>query len=59
MEPGIPGFLQPLFDNFRGAYSVLGMTIIGMGVGSIGGWIGDWRFTIVAFTGKFLAWPAL
>ncbi|QCF26880.1 AEC family transporter [Hydrocarboniclastica marina] len=59
MELGIPGFMQPLFDNLRGAYSVLGMMIIGMGIGSIGGWIGDRRFTALAFTGKFLAWPAL
>lgn len=59
MGLGIPAFLQPLFDNLRGAYFVLGMMIIGMGIGSIRGLVGDGRFTMLAFAGKFLVWPAL
>ena len=34
---GIAGILQPLFDNLRGAYSVLGMMIIGMSILSFQG----------------------
>lgn len=56
---GIPAFLQPLFDNLRGAYSVLGMMIIGMGIVSMRGLVGDLRFLGIAFFGKFLVWPLL
>lgn len=55
----IPEFLQPLFDNVRGAYSVLGMMIIGMGIVSMRGLVGNLRFTAIAFGGKFLAWPGV
>lgn len=56
---GIPSFLQPLFDNLRGAYSVLGMMIIGMGISSLRGLVGDLRFNAIAFAGKFVVWPLL
>lgn len=56
---GIPDFAQPLFDNLRGAYSVLGMMIIGMGISSMRGLVGDPRFTGIAFFGKFVVWPVL
>lgn len=55
----IPSILQPLFDNLRGAYSVLGMMIIGMSILSLQGLAGEMRFTTLAFFGKFVAWPAL
>ena len=55
----IPAIFVPLFDNLRGAYSVLGMMIIGMGILSLRGLAGDWRFTALSFSGKFLMWPAL
>jgi predicted permease len=56
---GIPAFAQPLFDNLRGAYSALGMMIIGMGIGSMRGLVGDLRFTAIAFFGKFVVWPVI
>lgn len=56
---GIADILQPLFDNLRGAYSVLGMMIIGMGILSFQGLAGDVRFTVLGFFGKFVAWPIL
>lgn len=56
---GIPDVFVPLFDNLRGAYSVLGMMIIGMGISSLRGLAGDLRFTALAFWGKFVAWPLL
>lgn len=49
----------PLFDNLRGAYSVFGMMIIGMSILSFRRLAGDWRFTGLAFVGKFVLWPAL
>lgn len=51
--------LQPFFDNLRGAYSIFGMMLIGMGIGSLGSILGDWRFTVLTFAGKFLLWPLL
>ncbi|MFC4259258.1 AEC family transporter [Marinobacter lacisalsi] len=54
---GIPQVLTPLFDNLRGAYSILGMMIIGMGILSFRGLAGNLRFTGLAFFGKFVTWP--
>src|SRR5690606_13193764 len=56
---GIPSVFQPLFDNLRGAYSVLGMMLIGMSILSFRGLAGDLRYTALAFIGKFVVWPAL
>lgn len=55
----IPEVFIPLFDNLRGAYSVLGMMIIGMGIVSFRGLAGNLRFTALTFVGKFVAWPLL
>lgn len=46
---GMPEVLIPLFDNLRGAYSILGMMIVGMGILSMRGLAGDLRFTGLAF----------
>lgn len=53
----IPAVFVPLFDNLRGAYSVFGMMIVGMGILSFRGLAGNLRFTGLAFVGKFVAWP--
>ncbi|MBE03316.1 AEC family transporter [Marinobacter lutaoensis] len=53
----IPDVFVPLFDNLRGAYSVLGMMIIGMSITSFRGLAGNLRFTGLAFFGKFVVWP--
>jgi predicted permease len=53
----IPDVFVPLFDNLRGAYSILGMMIIGMGISSVRGLAGNVRFTALAFFGKFVSWP--
>lgn len=58
-EIGIPALLQPLFDNLRGTYSILGMMIIGMSILNLQGLAGEMRFTMLAFFGKFVAWPVL
>ncbi|MDL0431481.1 AEC family transporter [Marinobacter sp. TBZ242] len=55
----IPEVFTPLFDNLRGAYSILGMMIIGMGILSFRGLAGNLRFTGLAFVGKFVSWPAV
>ena len=53
----IPLVFEPLFDNLRGAYSIFGMMIIGMGIVSFRGLAGNWRFTGLSFFGKFVSWP--
>jgi len=53
----IPQVFEPLFDNLRGAYSIFGMMIIGMGIVSFRGLAGNWRFTALSFFGKFVSWP--
>jgi hypothetical protein len=53
----IPDVFTPLFDNLRGAYSILGMMIIGMSILSVRGLAGNPRFTALAFFGKFVSWP--
>ncbi|SFM70580.1 AEC family transporter [Marinobacter zhejiangensis] len=55
----ISDVFQPLFDNLRGAYSVFGMMIIGMSIVSFSGLAGNWRFTGLAFFGKFVSWPLM
>ncbi|QSP94924.1 AEC family transporter [Marinobacter salinisoli] len=54
---GIPDTFVPLFDNLRGAYSILGMMIIGMSISSFRGLAGNIQFTALAFWGKFVSWP--
>ncbi|PXX93685.1 transporter [Marinobacter vulgaris] len=55
----IPEVFVPLFDNLKGAYSILGMMIIGMGILSFRGLAGNPSFTALAFFGKFVSWPLL
>lgn len=56
---GVPDVFVPLFDNLRGAYSILGMMIIGMSILNFRGLVGNARFTGLTFMGKFLIWPLL
>lgn len=53
----IPDVFMPLFDNLRGAYSILGMMIVGMSILNFRGLVGNVRFTAIAFFGKFVVWP--
>lgn len=53
---------QPILDtinNFRGAYTVLGMMIIGLGLASIKGYAFDLKFVSLTFLSKFILWPLL
>jgi malate permease and related proteins len=45
--------------NFRGAYTILGMMIIGLGLASIVGYKFDFKFICLSFLAKFLVWPVL
>jgi len=51
--------VQEMFLNLRGAYSVLGMMIIGLAVADLKSWKVDWRFAGFALSMKYIAWPVL
>lgn len=44
-------------DSFKGAYTVLGMMIVGLGIADISKIAVDKTFTALAFAAKFIAWP--
>lgn len=45
--------------NFKGAYTILGMMIIGLGIAAITEYKFDFLFTLLSFIGRFLIWPIL
>ncbi len=55
----IEGPLSHLYPSFRGAYTVLGMMMLGLGFAQLKRPTIDLRFTSIAFLAKFGAWPAL
>lgn len=58
-DPSLGEIYTTAAQNFRGAYAVLGMMMIGLGIASMDRFRFDWRFTGIAFSMKFVAWPAL
>lgn len=58
---GIP--LGPAYFNtvtyFRGAYTILGMMLIGLGLAYVKKFEFDIRFVITIFTAKFIFWPLI
>ena len=53
----LSGPMLELTNNVRGAYSVIGMMIIGLGVADLKDWRIDFGFTAYACFWKHLAWP--
>lgn len=45
--------------SLRGAYSTLGMMIIGLGIASLARWEFDWKANLFLTVSKFILWPAL
>lgn len=45
--------------NFIGAYTVLGMMLIGMGLADVKGFNFDFKFILATFFAKFIVWPLL
>ena len=50
---------QDSIINLRGAYTVLGMMMIGLGLAGIKKYKFDYKFIGLAFIAKFLVWPLL
>lgn len=55
----LPAVFWDFMPQIRGAYVVLGMMIIGLGLASLKHFRLDWRFIGVAFSAKYVAWMAL
>lgn len=53
----LPEIFWDFYANVRGAYVILGMMIIGLGLASMPHFRLDWKFIAVAFSAKFIAWP--
>ncbi len=46
-------------QQFKGAYTLLGMMMIGMGLSTINGFSFDLKFISLAFLAKFIVWPLI
>ncbi len=53
----LPGPVNDMFINARGAYTILGSMMVGLGLAGVSHWSIDWVFTGIAFFMKFLVWP--
>lgn len=53
----IPEFLTGFFDHVFGAYTMLGMMIVGLGLASIRRFTFDVKFISLTFIAKFICWP--
>lgn len=55
----LPDYGQNFLDLFKGAYTVLGMMIIGLGLASIKTLTFDFKFIFTVFFIRFVFWPAI
>ena len=55
----LPDFFDDFVNNMKGAYSILGMVMIGLALSSIKEFKLDLKFTVAAFASKFLFYPLL
>lgn len=50
-------FIDDMLVNFRGAYTVLGMMLVGLGLSQARFLSADYIFSSLAFSAKFVIWP--
>lgn len=55
----LPDFLDDFIYNMRGAYSILGMIMVGLGVSTLKKFEVDYKFTLATFANKFLFYPII
>ena len=58
-QMGVHPTISDAFASFRGAYTVLGMMMIGLGLSQVTRSSFDFKFTGIAFFAKFIVWPAV
>ncbi len=54
---GVPAFAEPFFANVRGAYSVLGMMMVGIGLAAVSRSEVDRSLVVWSSIAKFAVWP--
>ncbi len=54
-----PDIITDIAVKSRAAYTVLGMMLVGMGLGSLSGWKLDAPFLALTLGAKFVVWPLL
>lgn len=55
----LPDVFTEFMQHIKGAYTVLGMMIIGLGIAGLKGFKIDFKFIGMTFLAKFVAWPLL
>ncbi len=55
----LPEFLDDFVYNMRGAFSILGMVMVGLGLSSLKTFEVDLKFTLATFTSKFICYPLI
>lgn len=55
----VPELLKDFFSSARGAYSVLGMMLVGLGISGITKASVDYKFILSAFIPRFIIWPCI
>lgn len=55
----LPDFLDEFILNMKGAYSILGMVMIGVAMSEVKEFSLDWKFTGAAFFSKFVLYPLI
>ena len=55
----LPPVVVDMIGNFRSAYMVLGVMMIGLSIAGIRHFSIDWRYISITFFAKFLVWPLL
>jgi len=57
LQVPVPDSILQLTEAFRGAYTVLGMMLVGVSLSSMKSFVPDWTFMTVTLGSKFVAWP--
>jgi predicted permease len=55
----LPDAFNEITSQFRGAYAVLGMLLVGLGVGNIKRLRISWKFLTLGYLSKMVLWPAI
>lgn len=55
----LPDSFNELTAQFRGAYAVLGMLLVGLGVGNVKRLKINWKFLTLGYLSKMILWPLL
>jgi predicted permease len=59
LHPNNIDIYTSILPNFSGAYTLLGMMVIGLGMADVRQGAFDWRFISVALLAKSLVWPSI